>query len=219
MFGGTASATRAATTSNMQRLLRDGARQRRRQRRLPSSREASTRDHREHAELAEGHAHASASAASITQADLWLQEPDAGARRSRFGIVTGDPADGDVHAANFPGASTAQLNNARGTSTRVLTGRVSQHHRQRAAERGHQPVPVPRATASQRGRMRQCGLLRRRTTGACAPNLTVNAGLRYELQQPFYARNNSYSTATLADVCGVSGIGGDGSATCSSRAR
>ena len=30
------------------------------------------------------------------------------------------------------------------------------------------------------------------------------------LQSPFYPRNNSYSTATLADVCGVSGVSPDG---------
>jgi hypothetical protein len=41
-------------------------------------------------------------------------------------------------------------------------------------------------------------------------NLTLNAGLRYELQQPFVSRNDSYSTATLADICGISGIGADG---------
>ena len=33
------------------------------------------------------------------------------------------------------------------------------------------------------------------TRGACKPNLTVNAGLRYDVQMPFYALNNSYSTA------------------------
>ena len=38
-------------------------------------------------------------------------------------------------------------------------------------------------------------------------NLTVNAGLRYELQRPFYALNNSYATATVEDVWGVSGVG------------
>ena len=34
------------------------------------------------------------------------------------------------------------------------------------------------------------------------PNFTMNMGLRYEIQQPFYPRNNSYSTATIDDVCG-----------------
>jgi hypothetical protein len=41
-------------------------------------------------------------------------------------------------------------------------------------------------------------------------NLTINAGLRYELQMPFYPLNDSYSTATLADVCGISGQKADG---------
>jgi outer membrane receptor protein involved in Fe transport len=38
-------------------------------------------------------------------------------------------------------------------------------------------------------------------------NVTVTAGLRYEVQRPFYALNNSYSTATVDDVWGVSGVG------------
>jgi hypothetical protein len=36
-------------------------------------------------------------------------------------------------------------------------------------------------------------------------DLTINVGLRYELQQPFYAINDSYSTTTLDDVWGISG--------------
>ena len=37
------------------------------------------------------------------------------------------------------------------------------------------------------------------------PNLSVNLGVRYALQLPFYAMNSSYSTATLDDVWGISG--------------
>ena len=40
-----------------------------------------------------------------------------------------------------------------------------------------------------------------------APNLTVNAGLRYGVQLPFRALNNSYSMATIADLFGVTGVG------------
>ena len=39
------------------------------------------------------------------------------------------------------------------------------------------------------------------------PTLTINAGLRYDVQRPFYAQNNSYSTATLDDIFGVTGAG------------
>ena len=38
------------------------------------------------------------------------------------------------------------------------------------------------------------------------PNLTINAGLRYTLQFPFTAQNNSYTTPTIEDVCGISGV-------------
>ena len=41
------------------------------------------------------------------------------------------------------------------------------------------------------------------------PNLTVNAGLRYDVQMPFRSLNNSYSMATLDDVFGVTGVGSD----------
>ena len=55
----------------------------------------------------------------------------------------------------------------------------------------------------------------------------MNGGLRYALQMPFYAMNNSYSTADMAAVMGVTGIGSrlrgrvrrqQPRATCSSRA-
>ena len=41
------------------------------------------------------------------------------------------------------------------------------------------------------------------------PDLTINAGLRYELQFPFTPRNNSYSTATVESFCGRSGTNPD----------
>src|SRR5262249_59440933 len=37
------------------------------------------------------------------------------------------------------------------------------------------------------------------------PNLTINAGVRYDVQYPFYPLNSVYSFATIGDVCGVSG--------------
>jgi hypothetical protein len=37
--------------------------------------------------------------------------------------------------------------------------------------------------------------------------VTITAGLRWDVQRPFYAQNNSYSTATLDDIFGVTGVG------------
>ena len=42
------------------------------------------------------------------------------------------------------------------------------------------------------------------------PTLTLNAGLRWDLQMPFSPTNDTMSTASLADVCGVSGVGDGG---------
>ncbi|MCX6546234.1 MAG: carboxypeptidase-like regulatory domain-containing protein [Acidobacteria bacterium] len=38
------------------------------------------------------------------------------------------------------------------------------------------------------------------------PNLTVNAGVRYALEFPMSALNNSYTTATMADIWGITGV-------------
>ena len=38
-------------------------------------------------------------------------------------------------------------------------------------------------------------------------NVTLNYGLRYELQLPFVSRNNSYATAAVEDIWGISGVG------------
>ncbi len=40
-----------------------------------------------------------------------------------------------------------------------------------------------------------------------SPALTVNYGLRWDIQRPFTPLSNIWSTATMADLCGVSGIG------------
>ena len=39
------------------------------------------------------------------------------------------------------------------------------------------------------------------------PTLTVNAGLRWDVQMPFAPVNDTMSAASLADVCGISGLG------------
>ena len=98
-----------------------------------------------------------------------------------------------------------------------------EHHRR------PEPLWVPHRTRQRRGRRRAAGREHQRVqlhghehaAGADAggrflssqdswrwkPNFTINVGLRYELQFPFYPLNSSYSTATLADLCGVSGVG------------
>ena len=117
----------------------------------------------------------------MTQGLLWLQNQTM-VPEIRFGIVDGDPAAGMFTTANFPGASTAQLNNARALYA-LLTGRVSQIlGNARLNEDTNQYQYL--GNGFQRGTMRQWGFYAQ-DNWRVRNNLTINAGLRYELQQPF----------------------------------
>ena len=107
---------------------------------------------------------------------------------------------------NFPQATNAQLTNARALYS-ILVGRVSSVTANARLNKADEYVYLGQGL--QQGRLRELGFFVQ-DNWRWKPNLTVNAGLRYELQRPFYARNNSYATATMADVCGVSGIGSNG---------
>ena len=144
--------------------------------------------------------------ASMTQGLLWLQNQTM-VPEVRFGLVSGDPAAGMFTTANFPGASTTQLNTARNLYS-LLTGRVSNVlGNARLNEDTNQYEYL--GNGFQRGTMRQWGFYAQ-DNWRVRNDLTINAGVRYELQQPFVSKNDSYSTATLADICGISGIGPDG---------
>ncbi len=122
-----------------------------------------------------------------------------------FGIATGDPADAMFVSANFPGSpSSTQLTAARELYS-ILTGRINSitaNARLNEASKQYEFL----GQGTERGRMRELGFFAQ-DSWRMRPNLTVNAGLRYELQLPFYALNDSYYQATLADVWGVSGVG------------
>ena len=150
--------------------------------------------------------HSLAFGASMTQGLLWLQNQTM-VPEVRFGIVNNDPAAGMFTTANFPGASTTQLNNARAMYA-LLTGRVSQVIGNARLDEGTNQYAYL-GNGFQRGNMRQWGFYAQ-DNWRVRNDLTVNAGLRYELQTPFVSTNNSYSTATFADVCGISGVGSDG---------
>jgi hypothetical protein len=142
---------------------------------------------------------------SVTQANVWLRNqqhvPTIG-----MGIVTGDPADSMFTTANFPGASTTDLSNARNLYA-VLTGRVSSiGQNARITEDGTTYVVL--GESLQEGRHYEYNFFVN-DSWRIKPNLTVNGGLRYALQMPFYALNNSYSSADIAAVMGVTGIGSD----------
>ena len=118
-----------------------------------------------------------------------------------------DPAQGIFTPANFPSASSGQLTDARELYA-ILTGRVG-------AVTGLATLDPETGLYSYLGNRRREGNLDVYSTffqdsWRLTPTLTLNAGLRYDVQMPFSAGNDTMSTATLADVCGISGLGDGG---------
>jgi hypothetical protein len=146
---------------------------------------------------------------SWTQYDLWLKNQQlvpnvslGSTANTLTNLVTGDPAQGLFNQTNFPGASAAQLNQAQALYA-LLTGRVTQIGAEgRLNEDTNQYQYLGQST--QRARMREAGFFIQ-DSWRIRPDLTINAGLRYELQFPFAPRNDSYSTATVESFCGRSG--------------
>jgi Carboxypeptidase regulatory-like domain len=140
---------------------------------------------------------------SMVQADVWLKNQTL-IPTVNFGVLTSEPAAAMFTAANFPGASQTDLTNAQNLYA-ILTGRVTQMQGDaRINPAGDQYVPLGQSTAQ--GRMREFDFYVS-DAWRVRPNLTINAGVRYMLQLPFYPRNNSYTTVSEAALYGVSGLG------------
>jgi hypothetical protein len=121
--------------------------------------------------------------------------------------TTNDPAAALFNATNFAGASAAQLTDARELYA-LLTGRVG-------AVTGQAALDPDTNQYTLNGKRRRAGKLNNyaafiQDSWRLTPTVTVNAGLRYDVQTPFEPVNDTMSAATLASVCGISGIG-DGS--------
>src|SRR5438093_904105 len=121
-----------------------------------------------------------------------------------FGVDASDPASAMFSAANFQGASATDLSNARGLYA-ILTGRVTAITGNAVLDEATNQYSYLGARVN-RGRMREVDLFAQ-DAWRMRKNLTVNFGMRYAVQLPFVALNDAYSTATVADVWGVSGIG------------
>jgi hypothetical protein len=128
--------------------------------------------------------------------------------RLTTGLLTADPAQQVITAAALQAAtgvapSGPQLTQAQNLYA-FLTGRVSQIQadaRLNEATGEYEYVGV----GLQRSQMQETGFFVQ-DSWRWRPNFTINAGLRYTLQFPFTAQNNSYTTPTIEDVCGISGV-------------
>jgi hypothetical protein len=141
--------------------------------------------------------------ASATRGDVWLKNRQL-VPTLTMEIPSGDPADAMFSPANFPGASGSDLTNAKYLYA-VLTGRISSIGRE-ARIGGDGDAYNILGESYQQGRMWDLGVFVQ-DSWRWTPTLTINGGVRYAVQLPFYALNNSYSTATLDDVFGITGTG------------
>jgi Carboxypeptidase regulatory-like domain/TonB dependent receptor len=115
-----------------------------------------------------------------------------------------DPAEIMFNTNNFQSATAAQLNEARGLYA-LLTGRVS-------------AIPGTARLDSASGTYVHNGDLARKSRQSsfsaffsdqwrATPTLTLSGGLRWDLHMPFTAADNTWSLATIEDICGISGVG------------
>jgi hypothetical protein len=150
-------------------------------------------------------AHSFTMGGSFSQYTVWMKNSSLVPQLST-GLVTTDPANNLFTVANFPGASAANLT-AAGNLYAFLTGRVSSISADARLDEGTGKY-VYEGTGLQRGRLREFG-------GYAADqwrvkqNLTINAGMRWDVQNPFYPLNSSYTFGDMANICGVSGVSSD----------
>jgi hypothetical protein len=118
-----------------------------------------------------------------------------------------DPADAMFTAANFPGASGDQLDDARSLYG-LLTGRVISVTGQAALDADTNQY-VLNGLRKRPGKLNNYAVFVQ-DSWQTTPTLTITGGLRWDVQTPYSPISDTMSTTTLADACGVSGPG-DGS--------
>jgi hypothetical protein len=141
---------------------------------------------------------------SFTNIGLWTWSKARVVPAITFSINSSDPAIGMFNATNFQGAASADLTRAQNIYA-VLTGRVTAITADAYLDEATNKYAYLGARIN-RGHMREMGFFAQ-DQWRTRPNLTLTFGLRYELQLPFVPLNNSYTTADISDLYGVSGYG------------
>ncbi len=118
--------------------------------------------------------------------------------------ASNDPAEAMFNTTNFPGATNANLNDARDLYA-VLTGRVTDINANAIINEETGKYTYLGRDVDE-FRQRQMGLYFQ-DSWRVRPGFTLNFGLRWELQLPFVALNNRYARTTYEELFGISGPG------------
>jgi Carboxypeptidase regulatory-like domain len=145
---------------------------------------------------------------AFTQYDIWAKDQRIIPSIS-FQVLANDPANAMFVAANFPGSPSAANITAASNLYALLTGRVQQIQADARldASTGKYVYVGP---GLQEGRLKEYEMFGQ-DRWRIRPNVTLNLGIRYALQNPFQPKNSLYSTANIAQVCGISGAASDNS--------
>jgi len=142
---------------------------------------------------------------TFTQYDIWAKNSSL-LSTANVGMLSTDPAASIFDGTTLPGSSTAQQTAATNLYA-LLTGRISSVNADARLDEATGKY-VYEGIGTQRGRQREMGGFGQ-DTWRVRQDLTVSAGVRYDVQQPFKPLNALYSQATVAQACGVSGTNGD----------
>jgi len=140
---------------------------------------------------------------SFTQVNSWGKSQSL-APSITFGIDSTDPANAMFTAANFQGSSSTDLTNARNIYA-VLTGHVNGINANALlAEDGSKYVY--NGPEIERYRFREQGSYVQ-DTWRLRPGLTLNLGVRWEIQYPFISQIDRWAVTDYNQVFGISGPG------------
>jgi hypothetical protein len=140
---------------------------------------------------------------SFSEVYIWLKGQNV-VPELDFDLVPGTAGDTVfARSSNFPGASSGERGDAEDLYA-VLVGSVSAVDGDARINKASNEY-VYLGESHQEGRLRDFAFWIQ-DAWRPRPDLTINLGLRYELQMPFQALNDSYSGTTLEDVWGISGL-------------
>lgn len=144
---------------------------------------------------------------NYTRTNLFSLFPNGGIVRGiTFGIDQtsqgGDPVNAMFNSTNFPSANATQLANARGIYA-TLVGRMTAVSGTAVAD--EELNYTLNGNSIERAGQNSWAIFAQ-DQWRIRPNVTLNFGLRYELQGPYYAKNNAYTVPlSFENVFGCSG--------------